>query len=113
MSLGILAEALARIEHKVDLALASLSFLNSGTPYPKLGFIGTPCPVCMQVVDYQIDINNQVVIRRCGCKTGKFPPLIPIYPVTGAPNGNTPASSSTYDSAQSGLTEDRAGRKEG
>lgn len=92
MALGILAEAILRIEHKVDLILTRLGFLDA-TPHPQLHFVGTVCPVCKQTIDYQVDITHNVVVRKCGCKTGKQPSIIPLIPVPGAQNVNTPLPS--------------------
>lgn len=88
MALAILAEAVARIEAKLDMILGKLQFLE-GTPYPQVHFIGTPCPVCKQVIDYQVDLTHNVVVRRCGCKTGKQPSAIPLVPIPGAPNASS------------------------
>lgn len=87
MGLSILAEALARIEHKLDLLLDGLFMKN--TVHNKVHFIGQTCPVCLEYVDYQIDVQHQVVVRRCGCKTGKIPSAIPLLPVAqpGTQNG--------------------------
>ena len=93
MGLSILAEALARIEHKVDLLLHSLKV--PGHTYPKmqtLQFSNGQCPVCEAPIEYQIDVQHQVVVRRCDCKTGKVPSAIPLLPVVqpGAKNGYSP-----------------------
>jgi len=85
MGLSILAEALARIEHKLDALCRS-----TNTPVYPMHFSGNSCPSCNQNIDYQIDVQHQVVIRRCGCSTGKVPSAIPLLPITsptGAPNG--------------------------
>lgn len=92
MALGILAEAVLRIEHKLDIIMTRLGFLDP-TPCPQLGFLGTTCPVCKSMIEYQIDITHNVVVRKCGCKTGKQPSTIPLIPITGAQNGNTPSAS--------------------
>jgi hypothetical protein len=77
MALAIIAEAVLRIEHKLD---AILRHLLVPMPLP-MHFSGSMCPACGQLVDYQIDFKNQVVVRRCGCKTGKIPSAIPMLPV--------------------------------
>jgi len=84
MGLSILAEALARIEHKLDCMVRATS-----TPVYPMHFSGNVCPSCNQAVDYQIDVQHQVVVRRCGCSTGKVPSAIPLLPVAppGAQNG--------------------------
>ena len=80
---GVLSEALLRIEHKLDLLLGNM---RVGGHRP-MGFQGNICPVCLQPVDYQVDIQQQVVKRRCGCSSGKQPNLIPLVPVQGTTNG--------------------------
>lgn len=113
MSLAVLAEALARVEHKLDLALTRLAFLDS-TPYQPVNTVGFPCPVCNQVIDYTMDIHNGVVIRRCGCKSGKLPPHIPLFPLPGANNGNTTSTqSSSAAGSGGGESTDSSRRKEG
>lgn len=84
MSLAILAEALARLEHKVDAVCKAVG----ASVYP-MHFSGNTCPSCSKVIDYQIDVVNQVVVRRCDCTTGKVPSAIPLLPVVqpGVKNG--------------------------
>lgn len=94
MALGILAEAVLRIEHKLDIIMTRLGFLDP-TPPPQLGFVGTTCPVCRSMIEYQIDITNNVVVRKCGCKTGKQPSTIPLIPIPGVPNGNPASAGNT------------------
>lgn len=67
-------EALARIEHKTDLALG-LAAANAGVDgrLKKVGDPGHVCPVCRKSPEYQIDINDSVVVRKCDCGTGKIP----------------------------------------
>lgn len=91
MALGIIAEWLARIEHKLDLLLNTIG----GTHLP-MHFVGHSCPVCKKNVDYQIDIGKNVVTRRCGCSTGKLPMTVPLTPVdiNGELNGNTSSNRS-------------------
>ena len=68
MSVNIkLMETLHRIEHKLDL------LLKGTAQHAKLGDTQNKCPVCKQQVEYQIDIENGVAFRRCGCSTGKTP----------------------------------------
>ena len=89
MSLAILAEQLARIEHKVDAICREVGIKTS-----PMYFVGLQCPVCKQDITYLIDVVSQVVVRRCGCSTGKVPstmPLLPVAPQSGASNGNPPA----------------------
>lgn len=77
------AEALARIEHKLDVALAMIMFLVT---QPQGGYavlsalkekiqVGNSrhvCPICAQVVEYSVDPVDSVVVRKCNCKTGKI-----------------------------------------
>lgn len=76
MALSLLAEALLRIEHKLDAILHAFEIVAK-----PMGFIGTACPVCKQPVQYQMDIVHNVVKRRCGCATGMIPSTIPLIPV--------------------------------
>jgi hypothetical protein len=68
---NVLAEALARIEHKVDLILEASRILVGITQLGEK----MQCPVCKQVVLYQVDQLAKVVLRKCGCKTGLHAPL--------------------------------------
>jgi hypothetical protein len=66
--LHILAEALARIEHKIDLL-----FNVQGAQFnahPLMQFPGNMCPVCKGQVRYVIDIQHNMAKRMCGCTTG-------------------------------------------
>lgn len=97
----ILAEALARLEHKVDVILHSLklsgSFAHTGTP---MHFPGQVCPLCNSLVDYQIELTKGVVVRKCKCTTGKVAPTIPLVPVpTGVTNGKPDTRSKDTDAA--------------
>jgi hypothetical protein len=56
-----LAEALARIEHKLDLLLGSQTAF--WTQMGKLLW----CPVCAKTIEYQMDIVDGIVKRKCGC----------------------------------------------
>src|ERR1017187_10379054 len=85
MALNILAEGLLRCEHKLDLILRHLKVLV--TP---MHFVGTPCPVCSNPIDYQVDVGHNVVVRKCKCSTGKYVSPIPLVPVGGAPNESPP-----------------------
>lgn len=87
MALGIIAEAVLRVEHKLDLLLKFLK-----VPAQQMHFPGQPCAVCGQAVEYQIDLMKSVVYRRCGCSTGKQPPAQPLIPTIGAPGGNEQGS---------------------
>lgn len=68
---NVLAEALARIEHKLDLILEASRVLKGITQLGER----MQCPVCKQTVDYQVDQINKVISRKCGCKTGLQAPL--------------------------------------
>jgi hypothetical protein len=92
MAFGIITEALARIEHKLDLILKIVG-LQTANKTP-MKFTGHLCPVCDQLIDYIIDLNHNVVVRKCSCSTGKLPPTISLLPATspiGGNNGYTPA----------------------
>lgn len=78
----ILAEAILRIEHKID---AVMRHLKVPVPAP-MHFVGTICPGCGSMIDYQIDFQHQVAVRRCGCRTGKVPSAIPLLPVEAQKN---------------------------
>lgn len=75
MALSILAEALARIEHKLDLILRAWPAAN----VVPMSFLAT-CPVCKKLVEYQIDLNSNVVRRCCGCSSNILPSVVPMYP---------------------------------
>lgn len=98
MGLAILAEALARIEHKLDYLLR-----HHNVPVLPMYFTGNACPVCNKLIEYQIDVKHQVVVRRCDCTTGKIPSAIPLSPVpqVGASNGNaSPDAEAAGDRAE-------------
>ena len=78
MGFAIIAEAVLRIEHKLD---AIMRFLKVPLPAP-MHFVGSLCPGCGMMIEYQVDFQHQVAVRRCGCKTGKVPSAIPMFPVT-------------------------------
>lgn len=76
-----LMEAILVLQHKVDLLLKldQIRHMRDGTKgladLVALAPVGDPnhyCPVCDQKVDYTIDINDAVVIRKCKCSTGKI-----------------------------------------
>ena len=78
-------EALARIEHKLDLVLLVVFGEDPHKTYKRVGDPTHCCSLCHQNVEYQVDINDGVVLRKCGCKTGKIaldlgafaPPALP------------------------------------
>lgn len=110
MAFGILAEALLRIEHKVDAILKAVMLPGQIPPMP-LHFVGQQCPICYSPIDYQVDVQKGVVVRRCGCKTGKVPSMIPLTPVEVPRNGNSTLSDSSERSADSVGPTDGVGRK--
>lgn len=79
-----LMEALARVEHKLDLLLGSENPTRSRY-YPKVDDSGNKCPVCRDLIVHNVDIEDAVVVRKCGCSTGKLaldmrafaPPALP------------------------------------
>lgn len=71
----VLAEALCRIEFKLDLLLAQSGL---GAVFPKMDNFS--CPTCKLKPEYSIDLHKQVVVRKCGCGTGKIPSSIPLFP---------------------------------
>jgi hypothetical protein len=97
MGLNILAEALARIEHKLDYLLR-----HHNVPIYPMHFSGNICPTCNKQVEYLIDVKSQVVVRRCDCGTGKVPSAIPSLPVvpSGTPNGYSSADTASNDGTQ-------------
>lgn len=105
MGLGIIAEGILRIEHKLDLLLKHLK-----VPVQQMHFIGQACPVCGHLIDYQVDLFKSVVYRRCGCSTGKQPPAQPLIPTIGAPSG-TDQGSTAGDTKQTSTKGARHGRR--
>lgn len=83
----VLAEGIARLEHKVDAIIRHLNVVSTPMSFP-----GQACPVCTSFIDYQIDVVRGVVVRKCKCSTGKVPPMIPLVPV-----GVDPSSKATGD----------------
>lgn len=96
------AEALARIEHKIDLLmrmiatlggdLKAFNFLQSLLTLPA---VGGPhkCFLCANPVEYSVDPVDAVVTRKCGCKTGKIALDLKAFapPVMSAKKENTDA----------------------
>jgi hypothetical protein len=68
---ALLMETLLRVEHKIDLLLKRLP-AEDGDDLLKVGSVNHSCPLCTQPVSYNVDINDSVVIRKCGCSTGKI-----------------------------------------
>lgn len=68
---ALLMETMLRIEHKLDLLLRRMP-TDDETDLLKVGAANHTCPLCTQPVSYSVDINDSVVIRKCGCSTGKI-----------------------------------------
>lgn len=89
-----LAEALARVEHKLDLLLESQAGLDRQLQLRSVGDPEHLCPVCQQAVKYHVDIMSKLLTRTCGCSTGKSAPLNltpfepPPQPTKKTENGN-------------------------
>jgi hypothetical protein len=98
MAFNILAEALARIEHKIDKLLIALGPQRYIEP---MHFAGQTCPVCKSQIDYLIDIQNNVVVRRCGCRTNMLPSIIPLQPAAVDTKGANNASGASSGSPAS------------
>lgn len=70
----VLAEALARVEYKLDQLLTALKI---GSPLPMAAPMQS-CPACSHPIEYLLDVNRNVVVRKCKCGTGKLPAIIPL-----------------------------------
>jgi hypothetical protein len=73
-------EALARIEHKVDVTLDLLMEMIGRMGIirmiiPKMGDHSHQCPICKKDVKYVVDLQDKSVTAQCSCKTGKFAPI--------------------------------------
>lgn len=95
LGLNILAEALLRLEHKLDL-LVLAAYANSPL-MPTMSFKGLTCPVCNQEVKYSIDMVHRVVKRNCGCSTNL---VVPTFDLVGT-GANQNAKSKGTPSVQS------------
>lgn len=97
MPMSDIAEALARLEHKVDLLLKNQKDFD---PLP-MHFQGVhTCPVCKSNVEYIVDAVKNIVIRRCGCRSGKLSSVIPLTPTSqGASNASSISPPSHKSSA--------------
>jgi hypothetical protein len=71
-SLSVIAEAVLRVEHKLDVLL-QIRLNDWKSAYPMAN--GTVCPICTTEVQYQMNISANVVTRKCGCGT-KLSPMI-------------------------------------
>lgn len=76
MADDILAEALARVEHKLDAIINHFKIKSQPVHFP-----GQVCPTCQSFIDYQVDVLKGVVVRKCKCSTGKMAPTISLLPV--------------------------------
>jgi len=110
MAFSIISEILARIEHKLDLILTAIKYHESPGRMP-MHFFGHVCPVCDKMVDYQVDLLNNVVSRRCDCTTGKVLPTMPLFPLTaGVTDGNAASNADTARSEGEGNAKNRRRR---
>lgn len=94
MPFALIAEAVLRIEHKLD---ALLRFTCA--PVMPMHFVGQACPACQMPVDYTVDIKAGVVVRRCECKTGKVAATLPLMPVTQGEQRGLPSESVQLEGA--------------
>ena len=108
MAFHLIAEAVLRMEHKLDILLERMF----AGPHPAMQFATTSCPVCKQQVVYQLDMEHQIAIRRCGCKTGLVPTQFKIVPppMPGVPLARTDRSQSPSGTDEPGA-ENGPGRK--
>lgn len=67
---ALLMETLLRVEHKLDLVLKR--YPVDDEDFVKVGAVNHSCPVCAHPVTYNVDVNESVVVRKCGCSTGKI-----------------------------------------
>lgn len=68
----VLAEALARIEYKIDTLAKKLKIDLSQFEDKMIPGIRRICPFCSMPVEDLVDLDRKVVKRTCGCSTGKF-----------------------------------------
>src|SRR5690606_3677501 len=105
MGLHLVMEAMARIEHKLDALMRW-----TGVPMPPpMHFGGTMCPACGNLIDYQVDFQHGVVVRRCDCKTGKVPSTIPLLPVQSKKEQSNGAADPGRDEAELGAQREGRG----
>jgi hypothetical protein len=83
-----LAEALARVEHKLDLLLGSQAGQDGQLQLLAVGDKTHMCPVCHKSVTYRVDIMSKLLTRMCGCSTGMSAPLN-LTPFSPPPATNT------------------------
>jgi hypothetical protein len=93
MADALIMEALARVEYKLDAIMR-----HQKIPMPSpMHFVGSACPACGMLIDYQVNLQHGVVVRKCECKTGKFPTKLEFLnpqstSTTGVPNGRPDAN---------------------
>ncbi len=114
-----LSEALARVEHKLDLILEAFATIIG--PGKRGTYMLTPvgdsqhvCPVCTQPVSYQVDITNKLIARKCGCGTGLQAPIdLGAFapPVLGPRMENSDGSSSQQEDGSNPRGGKRGGRR--
>ena len=115
---AVLAEALARVEYKLDVLHAYFSKTDPARFLPLLAVVlgskDQTCTACGQPVEHQIDFMNQVVTRKCGCSTGKLAPIDlgafapPVLPAREIPNGGSgDQQEDRYDAPRRGGTRKR------
>src|SRR4051812_3709745 len=74
-------EALARLEHKLDVTLDLVMELVGrvygirANSIPRMGSETHTCPICKKSVKYVIDLQDKSVTAQCGCQTGKYAPI--------------------------------------
>ena len=74
MAFDLLAEALVRVEHKVDILLQLITLvLGEHLPMPQVKD-NNICPVCSKPIRYYMDVIRRAVVRDCGCGTGLLAP---------------------------------------
>ncbi len=77
------AEILSRIEHKLDVLMMLAAHLVVANPkgedllhkINKLNQVGSTnhaCFLCGKLAQYVVDPINSIILRKCGCKTGKI-----------------------------------------
>jgi hypothetical protein len=106
---AILAEALLRIEHKLDILIRSLGLPREEIT-PLHFTVGQSCPICLLPIEHVIDIQDQVAKRRCGCSTGKVPSAILDTPEEVKKDKNGTSASDIIERALS-EARDTSGRK--
>ena len=65
-----ISEALARIEHKLDLLLDSQAAQDKHLILRSVGSDEHTCPLCQVPVTYYVNMLENTITRMCGCSTG-------------------------------------------